>query len=330
MLKIIYKLLSSSKGHRGNGKSYIADAPAERENTLASFLRAHECNGDMIELDVHLTSDGVPIIYHDFGVRTAPLGKIVDNVEQLEYVLLKDLSYEAIKHLRVFAIIDNKPVEYPSHYNEPNHMSRIFPTLQEVLETLPKTLGIDVEIKWPQLKVTGSLEAAQSIDKNFFVDRIIATLIRHGCGRPLIFSSFDADLCTMLRFKQNLIPVMYLSQGETKKWTAFADLRTRNFGQAINNAQAFELAGTAPHAEDFLNQTNASEMLTKSKQLGLIAVVWGDDCNSKERVNYFNKLGFTATCYDRTDLHISQEKDRAFFNSTSLLKKFDHQCNSKS
>ncbi|XP_011186399.2 glycerophosphocholine phosphodiesterase GPCPD1 isoform X3 [Zeugodacus cucurbitae] len=312
-------------GHRGNGRSYIADPPAERENTIASFMRAYEKFADMIELDVHLTADGVPVIYHDFGMRTAPKGKNITKPEQLQYVLIKDINYEKLKELRVFAIINGKPVEFPSHNAETRVEHRIFPTLVDVLEGLPKSLGIDVEIKWPQRRATGAPEAHQTIDKNFFTDRVLATVINHGCGRPLLFSSFDADICTMLRFKQNLFPVMFLTQGQTKKWSPFMDLRTRTVEQAINNAQAFELAGTAPHAEDLLSEEGA-QLLQKARDLGQISLVWGDDCNSKERVQYFVEIGATATCYDRTDLYIPEGKERAFFNSSSLLAEFEEQC----
>ncbi|XP_002026565.2 glycerophosphocholine phosphodiesterase GPCPD1 isoform X3 [Drosophila persimilis] len=312
-------------GHRGNGKSYIADAPAERENTIASFLSAHEHHADMIELDIHLTADGVPVIYHDFGLRTAPPGKQISKPDQLEYVLIKDINYELLKRLRIFSVINGRVVEYPSHNAESRPAHRIFPRLVEVLDELPKSLGIDVEIKWPQRRQGGGSEAEQTIDKNFFADRVLHQVIQHGCGRPIIFSSFDADMCTMLRFKQNVFPVMYLTQGQTKKWQPFLDLRTRTFEAAVNNAQAFELAGTAPHAEDFLGE-NAAQMLQRAKDLGQIAVVWGDDCNSRERVKYFTQIGATATCYDRSDLYMPDGKQEAFFKSPALMAEFAAQC----
>ncbi|XP_037930889.1 glycerophosphocholine phosphodiesterase GPCPD1 [Teleopsis dalmanni] len=312
-------------GHRGNGRSYIASPPDERENTIASFMRSYESFADMVELDVHLTADGVPIIYHDFGVKTAPLGKKITSKDQLQFVLIKDITYEALKQLRVFAVINNEPKEFPAHNVEPRADHRIFPTLAEVLEALPKPLGIDVEIKWPQRTAGGGVEAKQTIDKNFFVDRVLNTVITLGCGRPLLFSSFDADICTMLRFKQNLFPVLFLSIGKTSKWSSYMDLRTRSFEQAINNAQAFELAGTAPHAEDFLEE-NGAELMQKAILLEQITLVWGDDCNSNERVKYFRDIGATAICYDRTDLYVPKTKTTAFFNSTSLMNVFEERC----
>jgi glycerophosphoryl diester phosphodiesterase len=48
--------------HRGAA----AEAP---ENTLPSFLRAVEVGADALELDVHATADGVPVVIHDPGLE---------------------------------------------------------------------------------------------------------------------------------------------------------------------------------------------------------------------------------------------------------------------
>jgi glycerophosphoryl diester phosphodiesterase len=57
--------------HRGAS----AEAP---ENTLAAFRRALALQVDGIELDVHLSRDGVPVVFHDTGLRrlTGAAGKI--------------------------------------------------------------------------------------------------------------------------------------------------------------------------------------------------------------------------------------------------------------
>ncbi|HEY7235500.1 MAG TPA: glycerophosphodiester phosphodiesterase [Gemmatimonadaceae bacterium] len=49
-------------GHRG--------APREfPENTLPSFQRAIELGADAVELDVHVTADGVAVVHHDLDVK---------------------------------------------------------------------------------------------------------------------------------------------------------------------------------------------------------------------------------------------------------------------
>lgn len=49
-------------GHRGAPREYP-------ENTLPAFERAIERGADAIELDVHVTADGVPVVHHDPELR---------------------------------------------------------------------------------------------------------------------------------------------------------------------------------------------------------------------------------------------------------------------
>ncbi|MES1168290.1 MAG: glycerophosphodiester phosphodiesterase family protein, partial [Oleiharenicola lentus] len=45
-------------------------ASAEKpENTIAAFRRALALEVDGIELDVHVTKDGVPVVFHDAQLR---------------------------------------------------------------------------------------------------------------------------------------------------------------------------------------------------------------------------------------------------------------------
>jgi glycerophosphoryl diester phosphodiesterase len=55
-------------GHRG----IAASAP---ENTLAGFRRAAVLGVAMVELDVQLTSDGVPVVFHDDGLERTTDGR---------------------------------------------------------------------------------------------------------------------------------------------------------------------------------------------------------------------------------------------------------------
>lgn len=61
------------------------------ENTLASFRRAVARRADGIELDVQVTRDGVPVVFHDDQLRrlTGESGRLVDR------------TWSELKHLRV-------------------------------------------------------------------------------------------------------------------------------------------------------------------------------------------------------------------------------------
>lgn len=68
-------------GHRGAA----AEAP---ENTLPSFSRALEREADALELDVHVTADGVPVVIHD-----ATLERTTDRTGPVAAVTLKQLGH---------------------------------------------------------------------------------------------------------------------------------------------------------------------------------------------------------------------------------------------
>jgi glycerophosphoryl diester phosphodiesterase len=93
--------------HRGDS----ANLP---ENTLTAFARAIEIGSDGIELDVHATSDGVPVVIHDRSLmRTSGIDLNVDEIL----------------------------------WNELRERADSVPTLAEVLSLVGDSLHLDLEVK---------------------------------------------------------------------------------------------------------------------------------------------------------------------------------------
>ena len=98
-------------GHRGN--------PAEHpENTLASFRSAIELGVDMIECDVHLSSDGHMVVIHDHTVDRTTDGS----------GLVRSMSLEELRRLDA-------------------GKGEKLPLLEEVVELAKGRLGLIIEIK---------------------------------------------------------------------------------------------------------------------------------------------------------------------------------------
>jgi len=76
-----------------NGQNLISDSgkmvPETRENTLSSFFRAVSNGATFIEFDVQVTSDGVPVIWHDNYVVTgdpkAPTFRMISEITLGEF-----------------------------------------------------------------------------------------------------------------------------------------------------------------------------------------------------------------------------------------------------
>ena len=98
-------------GHRG-AKGH------EPENSLISFQKALEMNVDGIELDVHISSDGVVMVIHDETINRTTNGKGVVN----------QLALSELKYFRT-------------------EKGEQIPTLIEVLDLINKKCLINIELK---------------------------------------------------------------------------------------------------------------------------------------------------------------------------------------
>ena len=141
-------------GHRGSP----ATAP---ENTLASFSVAIEIGADAIELDVHQTSDAIPVVIHDEALDRTTDGTGMVNSRDIEY----------IKHLDA------------GKWYSREHAGEKVPTLEEALELICRNKIALVEVKH------GS-DFYPGIEEN-----IVATVSeRKEWKRRTVFIAFDPSL----------------------------------------------------------------------------------------------------------------------------------------
>lgn len=107
--------------HRG----IPSEAP---ENTIASFQRAIELGADAIELDVRLTADKVPVVYHYYYLQenTSASGAIFK------------FTLEQLRDVKVFC-----------KTNPAVNTGRIS-TLSEILELFVGKIGFEIEVKGPE------------------------------------------------------------------------------------------------------------------------------------------------------------------------------------
>lgn len=101
----------------------------------------------MVELDVQLTKDKIPVVYHDYKVKIIMEkdGKKLDPLT----MDIKDLTLNQLQQLRI------KPQREECDYDfeQPEIETRTFPRLKTVLELVDPKCGFNVEIKFPQKKM---------------------------------------------------------------------------------------------------------------------------------------------------------------------------------
>lgn len=142
-------------GHRG----CAGYAP---ENTLEGIHTAADMGVEWVELDVKLTKDQVPIIFHDDTLErtTNGSGKVAD-----------------------FTLDDLRQLEAGSWFGESFSGLKI-PTLEEALEVLiDRNLGLNLEIKPCPGREAETAEAALDILSHVWDDHsnLLVSSFQHGC-----------------------------------------------------------------------------------------------------------------------------------------------------
>ncbi|CAG7642904.1 Glycerophosphodiester phosphodiesterase [Paenibacillus solanacearum] len=97
--------------HRGYPVKYA-------ENTLTAFQAAYELDFTHLELDVHLSKDGVPVLMHDYAIDRMTDGK----------GLIRDYTLEELKR---FTVKGTDPI----------------PTLEEAMQLLKGKMNVLIELK---------------------------------------------------------------------------------------------------------------------------------------------------------------------------------------
>lgn len=123
-------------GHRGASRR----AP---ENTLPAFVAAMEDGADGVELDVHMTADGVPVVIHNARVDATTNG--------LGWV--NDMTLAELKRLDAGAHVS------------PDFAGTEIPTLEEVLALIGDHVLVNIELKAQVRDGTGLEYAVGSLVK---------------------------------------------------------------------------------------------------------------------------------------------------------------------
>ncbi|XP_023616015.1 glycerophosphocholine phosphodiesterase GPCPD1 isoform X4 [Myotis lucifugus] len=263
-------------GHRGAGNSTTTAKLAKvQENTIASLRNAASHGAAFVEFDVHLSKDFVPVVYHDLTCCLTM--KKLTHVTALKS---KDVKESVVEEEN--SLSDNQP----------------FPSLKMVLESLPEDVGYNIEIKWICQQRDGMWDGNLStyFDMNLFLDIILKTVLENSGNRRIVFSSFDADICTMVRHKQNKYPILFLTQGKSDIYPELMDLRSRTTAIAMSFAQFENLLGINAHTEDLLRNPSYIE---EAKAKGLVIFCWGDDTNDPENRKKLKEFGVNGLIYDR-------------------------------
>lgn len=291
-------------GHRGL-KANRASGAGIRENTLASFDAAVAGGAEWCEFDVQVTSDGVPVAWHDDVViirrGDGPLESF--SIREVEWSDLRELSraakatatnhvqdaidvQDAIPRVNMTTDEDDDDDVYPEDDDAKVTFYRVFgndpepqpwvmeiedeiPTLSQILSNTPKELGFNVELKYDEDNVCDTRRLVAEL-------RAILAVCSSQPARRIVFSSFDPDAALLMRAIQGQYPVMILTDGEPDH----VDPRRRSVAAAMELALQGGLCGVVSDVKAIIERPSDAADVRDS---GLLLATYGegnDDASS--------------------------------------------------
>ena len=220
------------------------------ENTIVAIKKAIEMKADGIEIDIQLTKDGKIVVMHDWKVDRTTTGR--------GYVY--ELDYDYIKTLDA------------GQWFTKDFIGEAVPTLEEVLDILPKDMMLNIEIKDTARHHTNIEEKMLEVLKKY-PDKF----------ENIIVSSFHHDKIKKLQVLESKLKLALLTDSEfieIEKYLSSNGLSSYSYHPEINLI--------------------SKEDVEKLHDRGVKIFVW--TVNKEEDLNYLVKLGVDGIITNYPDI----------------------------
>uniref|UniRef100_A0A673BRG2 Glycerophosphocholine phosphodiesterase GPCPD1-like n=1 Tax=Sphaeramia orbicularis TaxID=375764 RepID=A0A673BRG2_9TELE len=146
--------------------------------------------------------------------------------------------------------------------------------------------------------VKGSWDSNVSsyFNMNTFLDIILSCVLENAATRRIIFSCCDADICSMVRRKQNKYPVLFQTQGLSDRHPELMDIHCRSTPFAVNFALSEDILGICANAADLLKNV---DYVREIQSKGLVVFSWGEENNDSEARKEQSEQKIDGYIYDR-------------------------------
>jgi glycerophosphoryl diester phosphodiesterase len=271
------------------------------ENTLAAFENAIRMGTTTIELDIAITSDGIPVVSHDPALNPAYTRDANGQWLTRHEPLIKNMTLAEVQTYDIGRLNPGHPYgrEFPEQ--QPRDGQRI-PALADLFKLVndmgAQDLHFDMETKINPHQPNNTLAPED------FVKTLLKVIHEAGMTRRVMVQSFDWRTLELLHALEPDIRTMYL----TVEWDDFNTVRDPAW-TAGHRIQQFKgsvphmvraSAGTAPGIIWAPNFKNLTPELTKTAQsLGLQVIPW--TVNDKPQMDRLLGFGVDGIISDYPD-----------------------------
>ena len=177
-----------AQGHRGARGLFP-------ENTIEGFRRTIDLGISTLELDLVITKDHIPIVYHDFYINSnLCLDENGDSINNKKNYLIYDNTLREIKQYDCGSLNpDLERFPEPPRINIPGER---IPTLYEVFDLIHeypnRNIWLNIEIKFnPEKQLTAPI--------NIFVSEVIKIIKKYNSTDNVNIQSFDWEVLEIVK-----------------------------------------------------------------------------------------------------------------------------------
>ncbi len=186
-------------GHRGAGGT-------SPENTLAAVREARSADADVVEVDVQLSADGVPFIFHDStGTRTTDVAEVFPD--------------RAGERITSFTWAELQQLEAGGYFSQ-RYDGESIPHLDEVARTVAGSpLVVNIELKSPEHSLGVESTLAESLRNDPLWQRLMER-------DQVVVSSFSESSLTTFHALMPEVPLLQIGaipdDATLERWASYA------------------------------------------------------------------------------------------------------------
>ncbi|KAK4998676.1 phosphate system positive regulatory protein pho81 [Elasticomyces elasticus] len=216
-----------------------------------ALITGSSLSGNHVRLFVQVTSDGVPVIYPQWGLSINEYGRIRDLINRVSYREFSNSADSKGKENRLAEALSQVRLDDAGTFHQ--LLTRSFMSVKDALATLPPNLPVELHIVYPTPAEEARLGLGPTRNINDIVDAVLDVVFEHaralrsqpdGFLRSFVFSSFNQDICTALNWKQPNYPVLLCNDlGATSdKTTTEATIIKSDGGNSMSVKEAVRVA----------------------------------------------------------------------------------------
>ncbi|QIW98099.1 hypothetical protein AMS68_003617 [Peltaster fructicola] len=187
------------------------------DNRPTNLITGSSLSGDFLRLFVQVTRDGVPVLFPEWSLASS------------RNDLITRLTYDEFAHAGDIAGRGKDSIQglVGSRLDRENLLAvhrqivRSYASLADVLTLLPPEINLDIHICYPTRSMEEKYYLGPTPNVNLVADSVLKVVFDHArhlretnnsAVRNFVFSSYNADICSALNWKQPNYPVLFANE----------------------------------------------------------------------------------------------------------------------